>query len=81
MASGNDQYPLQKLSQKLVLAFAVVLSFTILSVFGSFVINIAIAKTLKLVKDNKLLGFVNGAQVIPGTIEAVFFLVHYISIL
>ncbi|MFV9984888.1 MAG: hypothetical protein AB8V03_04780 [Francisella endosymbiont of Hyalomma asiaticum] len=74
MASGNDQYPLQKLSQKLVLAFAVVLSFTILSVFGSFVINIAIAKTLKLVKDNKLLGFVNGAQVIPGTIEAVFFL-------
>ncbi|MFV9979589.1 MAG: hypothetical protein AB8V06_02790 [Francisella endosymbiont of Hyalomma asiaticum] len=75
LASGHDQYPLQKLSQKLALAFTGVISFTVDTIgVGSFVINIAIAKTLKLVKDNELPSFVNGAQVIPGTIDAVFFL-------
>ena len=70
-----DQYPLEKLSQKIVLAFTGIIAFTADTIgVGSFAINIAIAKTLKLVKDNELPGFVNSAQVIPGAIEAVFFL-------
>ncbi|OEZ33585.1 hypothetical protein AS144_03605 [Francisella endosymbiont of Amblyomma maculatum] len=74
LTSSHDQYPLQKLSQKLALAFTGVISFTVDTIgVGSFAIDISIAKTLKLVKDNELPGFVNGAQVIPGTIEAVFF--------
>ncbi|APC92169.1 hypothetical protein CGC45_07260 [Francisella opportunistica] len=75
LVTGHDQYPLQKLSQKIALAFTGIISFTADTIgVGSFAINIAIAKTLKLVKDNELPGFVNGAQVIPGAIEAVFFL-------
>ena len=41
---------------------------------GSFVCNIALAKYFKSFKDEELPPMVNGAQVIPGAIEAFFFL-------
>lgn len=41
---------------------------------GSFACNIAFAKNFKTFKDNELPGMVNGAQVIPGAFEALFFL-------
>lgn len=72
---GHDQYPVQKLSQKVALACTGVISFVADTIgVGSFAVNIAIAKTFKLAKDIELPGFVNGAQIIPGAIEAVFFL-------
>lgn len=41
---------------------------------GSFVCNIAFAKYFKSFKDEEIPPMVNGAQVIPGVIEAIFFL-------
>lgn len=41
---------------------------------GSFVCNIALAKYFKSFKDEELPPMVNGAQVIPGALEAFFFL-------
>lgn len=72
---GKDQYPLGNFFQKLILACTGVVSFVADTIgVGSFAINIAAARTFKLVKDVELPGFVNGAQIIPGAIEAVFFL-------
>ncbi|WP_157671371.1 hypothetical protein [Francisella halioticida] len=72
---GQDQYPVQTLFQKIALACAGVISFVADTIgVGSFAVNIAIAKTFKLVKDVELPGVVNGAQIIPGAIDAVFFL-------
>lgn len=41
---------------------------------GSFACNIALAKYFKTFKDETLPAMVNGAQVIPGALEAIFFL-------
>lgn len=41
---------------------------------GSFACNIALAKYFKTFKDEELPGMVSGAQIIPGALEAVFFL-------
>lgn len=41
---------------------------------GSFAINIAIAKAYKLLPTDKLPGFVNSVQVLPGTIQAIIFI-------
>lgn len=41
---------------------------------GSFACNIALAKYFKTFKDNELPGMVNGAQIIPGALGALFFL-------
>ena len=41
---------------------------------GSFAINIALSKKLRLVEDRYLPAIANGAQVLPGAIEAFFFL-------
>ena len=71
----QDNYPVPTFKQAIILAFAGVISFIADTIgVGSFAVNIAIAKTFKLVEDTELPGFVNGAQVIPGAIEAVFFL-------
>lgn len=41
---------------------------------GSFAANTALAKALKLFKDEEIPGFTNGAQVIPGALSAIFFM-------
>lgn len=41
---------------------------------GSFACNIALAKYLKTFKDQELPGMINGSQIIPGALEALFFL-------
>lgn len=41
---------------------------------GSFAVNVALAKLLKTFSDDELPGAINGAQIIPGVIEAFFFL-------
>ncbi|AIT09360.1 hypothetical protein LO80_04840 [Candidatus Francisella endociliophora] len=72
---GDDSYPIDSFSQKVKLAFSGIVAFIADTIgVGSFAVNIAIARTFKLVKDAELPGFVNGAQIIPGAIEAVFFL-------
>lgn len=65
----------QPLSMTLKLGFSGVVAFLADTVgVGSFAVNIAICRTLKLVEDAQLPALINGAQVIPGAIEAVFFL-------
>ena len=41
---------------------------------GSFACNIALAKYFKTFKDEQIPAVINGAQVIPGALEALFFL-------
>jgi uncharacterized membrane protein YfcA len=41
---------------------------------GSFATNIALAKTFKTFPDEQLPAMVNGAQIIPGVIESLFFM-------
>lgn len=41
---------------------------------GSFATNIALAKFLKTFKDDELPPMVNGAQIIPGVLESLFFM-------
>lgn len=73
--TGQDRSPIQSFSQKIAFAFTGVFSFVADTIgVGSFAVNIAIAKTFKLVKDAELPGFVNGAQVIPGAVSAIYFL-------
>ncbi|MED7787761.1 sulfite exporter TauE/SafE family protein [Francisella sp. 19X1-34] len=75
LGTGQDLYEAPSMYQKLALACTGVISFIADTIgVGSFAANIAIGKTLKLVKDVELPGFVNGCQIIPGAIEAVFFL-------
>jgi hypothetical protein len=75
VATHQDKETHLSFRQTVLLAFSGIIAFIGDTIgIGSFAINIAIAKTLKLVKDSELLGLVNGAQVIPGAIEAVFFL-------
>jgi uncharacterized membrane protein YfcA len=41
---------------------------------GSFAVNIAMAKCLKIFEDHELPPMVNGAQIIPGVLESLFFM-------
>jgi uncharacterized membrane protein YfcA len=41
---------------------------------GSFAVNIAMAKCLKTFEDHELPPMVNGAQIIPGVLESLFFM-------
>jgi uncharacterized membrane protein YfcA len=41
---------------------------------GSFATNIALAKTFKTFPDEQLPAMVNGAQIIPGVLESIFFM-------
>ncbi|MCX7114915.1 MAG: sulfite exporter TauE/SafE family protein [Gammaproteobacteria bacterium] len=41
---------------------------------GSFAVNVALSKFLGTFKDEELPGAVNGAQVLPGMIESIFFM-------
>ena len=41
---------------------------------GSFAVNVAMAKLLGTFPDEELPAVNNGAQVIPGTIESLFFM-------
>jgi uncharacterized membrane protein YfcA len=41
---------------------------------GSFAVEVALCKFWKLADDKDLPGILNGAQILPGTIEAIFFL-------
>ncbi|APC96407.1 hypothetical protein [Francisella frigiditurris] len=75
LLTGQDQYPKPTFKQSVMLAFTGVAAFVADTIgVGSFAINIALGKTLKLVKDAEIPGFLSGAQVMPGAIEAVFFL-------
>lgn len=46
---------------------------------GSFAVNVALAKLLGTFKDDELPAVNNGAQVIPGTIESLFFM-HLVDV-
>jgi len=46
---------------------------------GSFAVNIALAKLMGTFRDDELPAVINGAQVIPGTIESLFFM-HWIDV-
>lgn len=52
---------------------------------GSFAVNIALARLLGTFSDEELPAVNNGAQVIPGTIESLFFMsyveVHYLTLI
>lgn len=75
LARGGDQYSSGSPLQKLMLAITGIVAFVFDAIgVGSFAINIAVCRTLRLVKDAEIPGFVNGAQIIPGAIEAVLFL-------
>ncbi|MBK2027515.1 sulfite exporter TauE/SafE family protein [Allofrancisella guangzhouensis] len=75
LVKQQDNFSALTFKQSIILASSGVTAFLADTVgVGSFAVNIAIAKTFKLVRDAELPGFVNGAQVIPGAIEAMFFL-------
>ena len=75
IVTKQDQYSAPTLRESIILACTGVVSFISDTIgVGSFAVNIAIARTFKLVKDAEIPGFVNGVQVIPGAIEAMFFL-------
>ncbi|AXA34376.1 hypothetical protein CDH04_08200 [Francisella adeliensis] len=75
VATHQDKETTLSFWQAIMLAFSGVIAFIGDTIgVGSFAINIAIAKTFKLVKDADLPALANGAQVVPGAIEAVFFL-------
>ena len=71
----QDNCPAPTFKESIILALSGIVSFMADTIgVGSFAVNIAIARTFKLVKDAELPALVNGAQVIPGAIEAIFFL-------
>ncbi len=71
----QDKYNAPTIKESIILACTGLVSFISDSIgVGSFAINIAIGRAFKLVKDAEIPGFVNGVQVIPGAIEALFFL-------
>ena len=75
LITKQDKYSAPTFKESVILAFTGVISFISDTIgVGSFAVNIAVARTFKLVKDAELPGFVNGVQVIPGAIEAIFFL-------
>lgn len=68
------QLPLSASTHK-KLAFSGIVAFFMDTIgIGSFATNIAMAKWLRTFEDSALPGVVNGAQIIPGALEAFFFL-------
>jgi len=62
-------------SEILKLSFCGVLAFIADTIgIGSFATNIALAKFFKTFKDDELPAMVNGAQIIPGVLESIFFM-------
>ncbi|NCX96913.1 MAG: sulfite exporter TauE/SafE family protein [Chitinophagia bacterium] len=63
------------LKQYLQLTFSGVIAFIADTIgVGSFAVNIALAKALKTFEDEELPPMVNGAQIIPGALESIFFM-------
>jgi uncharacterized membrane protein YfcA len=62
-------------ANKVKLVFTGIIAFLADTVgMGSFAVNIALAKGLRLLPTASLPGFVNAAQVLPGTILAIFYI-------
>ncbi len=62
-------------TEKFKLAFTGMVAFIADTLgMGSFAINIALSKHFKTFKDEELPALCNGAQVIPGTLESIFFI-------
>ena len=65
----------QRISHKIGFALTGIVAFICDGIgIGSFAIEIALCKTFKLLPDQQLPGLVNGAQILPGAIEAIAFL-------
>lgn len=63
------------LADSLKLGFSGILAFISDTIgVGSFAVNVALAKLLKTFPDDKLPAVNNGAQVLPGAIESLFFM-------
>lgn len=63
------------LSDKIKLAVTGVIGFFADTIgLGSFAVNIALSKYFKTFKDEELPAMCNGVQVIPGTLESIFFI-------
>ena len=61
--------------QKVKVALSSIIAFLADTIgIGSFAINIAFAKALKTIPTEKLPGFVNASQVLPGTIQSFIFM-------
>ncbi|MDF1677987.1 MAG: TSUP family transporter [Legionellaceae bacterium] len=72
--SRTPQKILSKI-EKIKLAVTGVIAFALDTIgVGSFPVNIALSKYLKTFKDEELPALCNGAQVIPGTLESIFFI-------
>ncbi|NBX84934.1 MAG: sulfite exporter TauE/SafE family protein [Gammaproteobacteria bacterium] len=75
-----QQYPLQSCNvlstpQKIKLMASGFLAFVADCIgVGSFAVNIALAKFLNTFSDEELPPMVNGAQIVPGALEAIFFM-------
>jgi hypothetical protein len=71
---SEKQAPLSKLDY-LKLSFSGILAFIADTIgVGSFAVNIALAKSMKTFSDEELPAMVNGAQIIPGVLESLFFM-------
>jgi uncharacterized membrane protein YfcA len=63
------------LSDKIKLAVTGIIAFISDTIgIGSFAVNIALSKYFKTFEDHELPAVCNGAQVIPGTLESIFFI-------
>ncbi|MDQ5883852.1 MAG: hypothetical protein QG556_189, partial [Pseudomonadota bacterium] len=63
------------IKQKIQLTLSGVIAFVADTLgIGSFAVNIALAKLFKTFDDDELPPMVNGAQIIPGAIESLFFM-------
>lgn len=70
----TNQTSLSKI-EYLKLAFSGIIAFVADTIgVGSFAVNIALAKLFKTFSDEELPAMVNGAQIIPGTLESLFFM-------
>ncbi len=73
--SAYQNKQILSLTNKVKLALGSIIAFLADTIgIGSFAINIAFAKAFKLLPTAKLPGFVNSAQVLPGTIQAFIFM-------
>jgi uncharacterized membrane protein YfcA len=67
--------PALTLSEKIKLAVTGIIGFFADTIgLGSFAVNIALSKYFKTFKDEELPAMCNGVQVIPGTLESIFFI-------
>ncbi len=71
----HQSNPILSLQEKIKLATTGVIAFIADTLgVGSFAVNIALSKYFKTFKDDELPALCNGAQVIPGTLESIFFI-------